>query len=171
MSHNLKKLWCKNVKTIHDSIEHISKHIREKEYFDMILIDAPCSGEWALSYHNAKFLENWSLTHIKKNYKRQKNICDSALPYLKEWWELIYSTCTIAPEENEWVIHYLLCHYSELELVELNLEDNTYTHSSNALKTFEKYTYKSEIFDKALRVIPTEFSEWFFIGKFLKSTL
>lgn len=168
MCHNLKKLWCGNVKTIHDSIEHISKHIWEEEYFDMILIDAPCSGEWALSYHNTKFIENWSLTHIKKNYKRQKNICDNTLPYLKEWWELIYSTCTIAPEENEWVIHYLLCHYSELKLIKLDFIINSYIKPLRALKSFEKYHFKKEVSEHALRVIPSEYSEWFFIAKLKK---
>jgi 16S rRNA C967 or C1407 C5-methylase (RsmB/RsmF family) len=49
----------------------------------MILIDAPCSGEGSISYHNTEFLKNWSLQHIKKNYARQKIICDAVLPYLK----------------------------------------------------------------------------------------
>ena len=83
MKHNLEKLGVKNVTCIHASIESIQKYIPEADFFDMILVDAPCSGEGGLLYKNTTFLENWSLTHIKKNYTRQKTICDTVVPYLK----------------------------------------------------------------------------------------
>lgn len=171
MNHNLKKLWCHNVKAIHDSIENISKYVDEEDYFDIVLIDAPCSGEWALNINNTKFLDAWDISHIKKNYKRQKLICDSTLPYLKEWWKLIYSTCTLAPEENEWIIHYLLCHNNDLQLEKLDFSRNEYINSTPALKSFEKYHFKKEISEHCLRVIPNEYSEWFFIAKLMKWAL
>ncbi len=198
MCHNLKKLWCSNVETIYDSIENIEKHIdamsswtwfrifpggdnvsktdpatsagwQEKEcFFDMILIDAPCSSEWSLLYNNTKFLENWDISHIKKNYKRQKRICDSLIPYLKKWWEMIYSTCTLSPEENEWVIHYLLCNYPELELGKIELPDTPEVITKNPLITFERYSYKKEISENCVRIIPSRYSEGFFIAKLIK---
>lgn len=168
LAHNLKKLWCTNVTAIHDSVQNISKYISDKEYFDMILIDAPCSGEWSLRFENTEFLENWSLSHIQKNYKRQKAICDSSLPYLKIGGELVYSTCTLAPEENEWVVHYLLCHYPELLLEKIDFSKNKYIKHKEPLKKFWKYSYKKEISELCLRIIPSEFSEWFFISKFRK---
>lgn len=168
MNYNLEKLGCKNVKTIQDSVENIWNYISDLEYFDLILIDAPCSGEGWILYNNTKFLELWDIKYIKKNYARQKSICDSVLPYLKTWWETIYSTCTIAPEENEWVVHYLLCKYPELQLQKLDIWKNKYINSAPALKHFEKYFFKKEISEHCVRVIPSEFSEWFFIGKFKK---
>jgi len=200
MCHNLKKLWCKNVETIHDSIENIWNHIGVasswgiegsseinwsntqnmdssdkssewpswKEYFDIILIDAPCSSEGSLLLNNEKFLENWNISHIKKNYKRQKRICDSIIPYLKAGWELIYSTCTLSPEENEWVTHYLLCHYPEIELQKIELHDSEYLSLKEPLTTFEKHSYKKEISEKCIRILPNQFTEGFFIAKMIK---
>lgn len=168
MIYNLKKLWCENITAIHDEIRNIWKYITEFEYFDFILIDAPCSWEGAISVHNTKFVESWDISHIKKNYKRQKYILSDALPYLKNWWELIYSTCTIAPEENEAVVHFALCNYPELKLQKLDFQKNKYINFAPSLKSFEKLIFKSEISEKAIRVIPSEYSEWFFIAKFKK---
>lgn len=171
MCHNLKKLWCENIKTIHDSIENISQHIDTEEYFDLILIDAPCSWEWALNIYNEKFLEAWDITHIHKNYKRQKRICKATLPYLKSGGEFIYSTCTLAPEENEAVIHFLLCNNFKLELKNIDLKDNTYITLSHTLKTFEKYYFKKEISEYCLRIIPDKHTEGFFIAKLRKECI
>jgi len=168
MQHNLKKLWCDNVIVINDEIRNISQYVESQDYFDMILVDAPCSSEWSLSLHNAKFLEDWDTSHIKKNYKRQKHIIDDVIPYLKDGWELIYTTCTIAPEENEWVVHYILCNYEEMQLQNIDISKNKYIKYISALRSFEKYIYKSEISEKCIRVIPSEYSEWFFISKLKK---
>ncbi len=170
MQHNLKKLWCTNVTAIHDEIRNIWKYIDEENYFDMILIDAPCSSEGSISLHNDKFLESWDISHIKRNYKRQKFILSDTIPYLKEWWELIYSTCTIAPEENEAVVHYALCNYPELTLENIDINQNKYIKYKESLKSFEKMIFKTEISEKTLRVIPSEYSEWFYMAKFIKSS-
>ena len=168
MQHNLKKLGCTNIIAIHDEIRNIWEYIQEENYFNMILIDAPCSSEWSISLHNDKFLEAWDISHIKKNYKRQKFILSDTLPYLKTWWELIYSTCTLAPEENEAVVHFALCNYPELELQCIDIQENKYIKYIKALKIFENKIFKAEISEKTLRVIPSEFSEWFYIAKFIK---
>jgi len=168
MQYNLKKLWVCDIKNIYDSIENIWNHISKFEYFDIILIDAPCSWEWSISYHNTKFLDNWSQSHIKKNYTRQKIICDTVIPYLKTGWEMIYSTCTLAPEENEAVIHYLLCKYPILSLEKLDFNKNKYIKYKKALKSFWKYIFRNEIADSTLRVIPSKFSEGFYIAKLKK---
>lgn len=168
MLYNFKKLWCNNISAVHDEIRNIWNYVSWTEYFDMILVDAPCSSEWSLSLHNTKFLESWDISHIKKNYKRQKYILSDVLPYLKNQWELIYSTCTIAPEENEAVVHFALCNYPELELQKLDFRENKYINFSPSLKSFEKLIFKSEISEKTLRVIPSEYSEGFFIAKFKK---
>ncbi len=80
MQHNLKKLWCKNVTAYNDQICNLKNYINEEWYFDMILVDAPCSSEGWLSLHNEKFLEAWDISHVRKNYKRQKFIIWDVLP-------------------------------------------------------------------------------------------
>ncbi|NDK09608.1 RsmB/NOP family class I SAM-dependent RNA methyltransferase [Candidatus Gracilibacteria bacterium] len=168
MTHNFEKLGYENINTIHDDVKNIAKHIEELNYFDMILIDAPCSGEGAVSLSNTKFLENWSLGQIKKYYSIQKGICDALIPYLRVGGELLYSTCTMAPEENEGVIHYLLCKYPELQLENIDLEQNKYIKTKKGLRQFEKLTFKKEISENCVRVIPSEYSEGFFISKITK---
>jgi len=168
MQHNLKKLWCKNVTAYNDQICKLKNYIKAEGYFDMILVDAPCSSEWSISLHNDKFLEAWDISHVRKNYKRQKFIIWDVLPYLKDGWELIYTTCTLAPEENEWVAHYILCNHPEMQLQKINLLQSEYITVSPALKSFEKYIYKTEISEKCVRVIPSKYSEGFFIAKFVK---
>ena len=166
MKHNLKKLWSKNVECIHDEIRNIWEYIQEGNYFDIILVDAPCSSEWSLSLHNEKFLNSWDISHINKNYKRQKFIISDVVPYLKSGWELIYSTCTLAPEENEAVVHFTLCNYPQLQLENIDILKNKYIKQVNSLKSFENKIFKTEISEKTLRVIPSEYSEWFYIAKF-----
>jgi len=168
MQHNLEKLWCNNTQAINDEIRNIWKYIEEENYFDMILVDAPCSSEGSISLHNTKFLEAWDIKHINKNYKRQKYILSDVIPYLKVWWELIYTTCTIAPEENEAVVHFALCNYTELELQNVDFLWNKYIKISKSLKKFENKIFKTEISEKTIRVIPSEYSEWFYISKFIK---
>lgn len=167
MCHNLKKLGCHNITPIYDSIENIAEHIEEKNSFDIVLIDAPCSNEWSLLYNSARFLENWGVPHIKKNYKRQKSIIDAVVPYLKVDWELIYSTCTLAPEENEAVAHYVLCNHPEFEIQDIEVPETTGINVKQWLPGFGKHIYKKDI-QKSIRTIPSDIAEWFFIAKFIK---
>ena len=81
---------------------------------------------------------------------------------------MIYSTCTLAPEENEAVIHYLLCKYPWLKLEKLDFIENKYIKYKRALKSFGKYIFRKEIAENTLRVIPSRYSEGFYIAKISK---
>lgn len=75
--------------------------------FNKILVDAPCSGEGNIRTSPRTYLE-WSENLLKRLSKKQKKIASKALELLEENGEMIYSTCTYAPEENEEVIQYLI---------------------------------------------------------------
>jgi len=88
------------------------------ELFDLILVDAPCSGQSLL----AKGIKNTGCmgsSMVNGNAKRQKGILLAALPCLKEGGHILYSTCTYSPEENEKVIAYLLKRNPDLEAIEV----------------------------------------------------
>jgi 16S rRNA C967 or C1407 C5-methylase (RsmB/RsmF family)/NOL1/NOP2/fmu family ribosome biogenesis protein len=70
-----------------------------KEYFDLILIDAPCSGEGMFSDQTVRL--QWSLENTNLCSERQKRILTDVWPSLKEGGIIIYSTCTFNPSENE----------------------------------------------------------------------
>lgn len=84
---------------------------RFENTFDLILIDAPCSGEGMFRKY-PESQELWSIDNIKICHNRDIEIVDIAHKLLKKDGILIYSTCTFAKEENEDIISYLLDKYN-----------------------------------------------------------
>ena len=73
---------------------------RLEGFFDVIVIDAPCSGEGLFRKdHNA--VTEWSTENVQLCSQRQRRILSDVLPALKEEGILIYSTCTFNEQENE----------------------------------------------------------------------
>lgn len=76
--------------------------------FDKIMLDAPCSGNYTME-------ENWfakrDLEGINRNAELQKRLLRSGFSMLKDNGTLVYSTCSLEPEENELVVDYCLRHF------------------------------------------------------------
>jgi NOL1/NOP2/sun family putative RNA methylase len=87
--------------------------------FDKILVDAPCSGEGTLRKSPKTFLM-WNPNMIKKIASTQRKLASAALRLLKVGGTMIYSTCTLAPEEDEMVVDYLIRNF-DIEIEELDL--------------------------------------------------
>jgi 16S rRNA C967 or C1407 C5-methylase (RsmB/RsmF family) len=68
------------------------------ESFDRILLDMPCSGNFA---SDKNWFEQRTMTDIKRNAALQRQILSEALKVLKHDGEIVYSTCSLEPEENE----------------------------------------------------------------------
>ena len=162
----LERQWIKNVKILKTDARNIfGKNPNFENYFDKIIADLPCSAEWKIFFWKEKSFWYWKEEIVRKNAKLQKEILKNIVPMLKKGWELIYSTCTISPEENEDICHFLLCNFPELEIVNLELN---YENSRNWLCTFWKKIFKKEIANAVKRILPSLESEWFFIAKFRK---
>lgn len=73
---------------------------RMKHYFDVILVDAPCSGE-GMFRKDVGAVEEWSVDNVKLCTERQRRILSDVWDSLKPNGILIYSTCTYNTEENE----------------------------------------------------------------------
>lgn len=86
---------------------------------DLILVDAPCSGEGMFRKEPAA-IDNWSEANISLCTLRQREILDEAWKMLEEGGHLIYSTCTYNREENEEQLHYLQSKYP-LKLMHIDL--------------------------------------------------
>lgn len=86
------------------------------EYFDKILVDAPCSGE-GMFRKIPSMIKNWEEVGVDYYCKLQKDIIISAAKMLKKGGMLLFSTCTFSPEENEGTIHYLLEQFPEFKVV------------------------------------------------------
>ena len=87
--------------------------------FDKILLDAPCSGNFCID-------ENWFDKHVpadmKAAAKTQKQLIASAFNVLKDGGELVYATCSLEPEENEFVVDWALRTYPELSLQKITID-------------------------------------------------
>jgi NOL1/NOP2/sun family putative RNA methylase len=86
------------------------------EYFDKILIDAPCSGE-GMFRKSPVIMKNWEQYGVEYYHKLQKEIILFAARMLKPGGLMLYSTCTFSPEENEGTIAYLLEQFPEFHVV------------------------------------------------------
>jgi len=85
--------------------------------FDLIVVDAPCSGEGMFRKDNPA-LELWSEDNVKMCAARQRDILRDVWPALKEDGYMIYSTCTYNLEENEKNVRYI-CDELGAEVVEI----------------------------------------------------
>ena len=77
------------------------------EYFDKILIDAPCSGE-GMFRKDKKMVKAWEEHGPEFFSKLQRSIITQAAAMLKPGGMILYSTCTFDPLENEKTVEYLL---------------------------------------------------------------
>jgi len=90
------------------------------ESFDKILVDAPCSGEKHL-LETPKELEKWSLKRTQRLSQNQYSLLCSAILACKTGGQIVYSTCSISPLENDEVIKKVLL--KKGEMVVLNLPE------------------------------------------------
>lgn len=93
---------------------------RLPEFFDVMVVDAPCSGS-GLFRKQEDAIEHWSEENVKHCSLRQQRILNDLIPALKENGILIYSTCSYSKEENENICDYL-CNEFSLESVRLKIE-------------------------------------------------
>lgn len=98
LSSNVERLGIRNAVVTCASPEKLENEFAE--YFDKILVDAPCSGEGMFKKEEAAIPE-WSLENVKKCAERQSKILDCAYNMLCCGGRMVYSTCTFAPEEDE----------------------------------------------------------------------
>ncbi|RBI64297.1 SAM-dependent methyltransferase [halophilic archaeon] len=77
------------------------------ETFDAALVDAPCSCEGTIR-KNPTTLDDWSEGHVRSVAGVQKGILRRAIQATREGGEVVYATCTFAPEENEAVVDHVL---------------------------------------------------------------
>lgn len=80
---------------------------RMKNFFNRVLVDAPCSGEGVIR-KNPYVAKQWNHHNFNKFAKVQKELIMAGYEALKPGGIMVYSTCSLAPEENEEVVNHLL---------------------------------------------------------------
>ncbi len=105
------------------------KHSMFIDYFDRILIDAPCSNEGMICITDPDTYKYWNPKLPKRISKLQKKLVAAAIKMLKAEGTLVYSTCTFSKEENENIVIWVLDNYKEMSLLEVKkiLPDGNFT--------------------------------------------
>ena len=85
-------------------------------YFDLVVVDAPCSGEGMLRKYPAA-AEEWSEAGVAAAAARSRLILDDAAATVREGGHLLFSTCTFSEEENEDAVTAFLARHPDFALV------------------------------------------------------
>jgi NOL1/NOP2/sun family putative RNA methylase len=154
LSENITKWGAANVIVTNNDAKDFK---RLENYFDVIVIDAPCSGS-GLFRKDAAAIDEWSLNNVQLCSQRQQRILADAFPSLKENGIIIYSTCSYSTEEDEAICDWIIAAF-KVASVQLKIEE-----SWNIVET------QSEIYNAAgYRFYPDKVKgEGFFIAAFKK---
>ena len=132
--------------------------------FDKILIDAPCSGTGTIR-KSLKTIGIWNPDMVRRLSITQKQLIETGFNLLKQDGTLVYSTCSLEPEENEEVVNFLINKYENAKLEEIKLS----IKRSDAILDFENKKYSEEL-KKCLRIWPQDNdTEGFFVAKIRKN--
>ena len=158
---NIDRINLLNTAVTHNRGEWLSRYF--SEYFDKILVDAPCSGLGIL-HKRDEVSDWWSLERAESLGELQYRLLVSAIKMLRVGGELVYSTCTLTVEENELIIDKILNKYPlEIKKIDLPVKSIPGFTEYNGIKL------KSSL-NLAKRIIPWEVdSDGFFIVKLIKT--
>jgi 16S rRNA C967 or C1407 C5-methylase (RsmB/RsmF family)/NOL1/NOP2/fmu family ribosome biogenesis protein len=139
MSQNVERMGRGNI--IVASNDFVFSHVHFQNFFDKIIVDAPCSGS-AMMRKNEEAKKDWKIEKVRSNAKRQLDILELAYSMLKEGGTISYSTCSFNFEEDEGTILGFKKLHPEIELVNL-MDDPSF--------------YRSEQLKEAVRFFPSRF--------------
>lgn len=114
---NIERLGLKNTVTTCMNTKKLAKLFPDT--FDLIMCDAPCSGEGMFRKEQIA-IDEWSEENVRMCAERQKEILENAVVLLKNGGYIIYATCTFSLEENEMLIDSFISEHPDFELVPVN---------------------------------------------------
>jgi tRNA (cytosine49-C5)-methyltransferase len=131
--------------------------------FDRILVDAPCSGTGTIR-KSWKTLRIWNPTMIRRLAGTQKILLETAYQNTKPGGVIVYSTCSLEPEEDEGVITHLLERHPDAELEDIVLE----IKRSAPVMEFDGKQFNPQV-ERCLRIWPQDNdTEGFFVARIRK---
>jgi len=135
------------------------------EWFDKVLLDAPCSSMAQIDLRSQESYQHWNLKKVKECSRKQKQLICSAFDSLKPGGEMVYSTCSWMVEENEAVVNHLIEEYGDLvEIADVSLPIDNYLPG---LIAYQGEEYDGQL-QKTIRIIPDSRFEAFYLAKIKK---
>jgi len=166
LEHNIKLQQTQNVHVLQaNGIKFDMRNAQFKEYFDKVLVDAPCSSEGQFNLTNPKTYKYWNIHKRDAMSKIQKGLLIAGFRMLKTGGTLVYSTCTYAVEENEMVLDWLLSKVGDqakITKIELPI--------ANTLpgKAYYKTKKLNDKVKNSSRILPNKHFTGFFVAKIQK---
>lgn len=160
---NLKTQGVTIARITHDDARGLWQ--KSPEYFDKTLVDVPCSMEGRFCTTDPKTHKDWTVKKVHELSRLQRWILRSAVSATKPGGTIVYSTCTLSPEENEEVLHWLLSKEKgniQLESIQINQ-----LPLDPAVQSWEGKSYDSQV-SLTARIYPSTLMEGFFIAKLKK---
>jgi NOL1/NOP2/sun family putative RNA methylase len=118
LAENITKSGAENVIVTNNDPKDFN---RLPNFFDVIVVDAPCSGS-GLFRKDSKAIDEWSEQNVALCSQRQQRIIADILPSLKENGVLIYSTCSYSIQEDEEIIDWLVANHC-MESILIQVDD------------------------------------------------
>jgi tRNA (cytosine49-C5)-methyltransferase len=143
--------------------QYVDKSI-PAESFDRILLDVQCSGEGRIDLRRPVTLRHWSEDRVEKYKFLQAKMLSAAYRLLRPGGVMVYSTCTLSPEENEFPVSKALQRHADLTLEPLNFTEPAFRPGETSWRGMK---FDARLVN-AVRVAPTDVFEGFFVARIVK---
>ncbi|MCX6648534.1 MAG: RsmB/NOP family class I SAM-dependent RNA methyltransferase [Candidatus Bathyarchaeota archaeon] len=131
--------------------------------FDKVLLDAPCSCEGRIG-EDPEALALWKPSRVQKCSRLQVKLLENCFSLLAPGGALVYSTCTLSPEENEGVIDHLLKSREDADVEEIEVPGR----HAVGIPEWQGTTYDERV-TRCLRLYPHHHgTQGFFVARILK---
>lgn len=155
---NLQRLGAGHVHTYLKDGAVVGKLTPER--FDRVLLDAPCSSEAQFTRLDPESWAHWSPKKVKDSARLQARLIRSAWAALKPGGRLVYSTCSLSPEENELTVQGLLAEQPDASVEAITLP--------GTLPTLPGLTHwQGQALDPrltlSLRILPSDRTDAFYV--------
>lgn len=169
LEHNLEKQGAKNVQVMRIDARELDEFFS----FDRILLDAPCTGSGTIVAGCERTIKGFSEQLLQKCARSQRALLDRGLTVLKPGGYLLYSTCSVLPQENEDAVLHALKKHRDCELVTLDKAEDADGNPTVATP-FAKLLAQHDIpvlhneIEGTVTVAPTREYEGFFLALMTK---
>ncbi len=133
-----------------DYVVNDARAIAFRRQFDLAYVDAPCSGLGTIR-RNPEIKWRANERSLRTHAERQLKICQGVSPHVASGGELVYTTCSTEPEENERVIDLFLSRNKDFHLGPIELEEVRPFVSQSTFSTMDKYPEIDGFFGFVLR--------------------
>ena len=171
LAYNLDKLGAQNVNIMRTDARRLDEFFS----FDQILLDAPCTGTGTYRTGDERAEKRMTPQLLEKVVKSQRALLDRALTVLKPGGTLVYSTCSVLPEENDEQVRAALKRHRDCKVVPIlagNVDDGqsdpeeriiTITHADEGELAWPIMNLPNSL-EGTLTLAPTRLYEGFYVA-------